>query len=150
MATIRGGVEDCRTSEAETLGIIGGDRIMLDLGADPAIARRDGIGAGLHRAAPRDPARVALRFGERAWTYAALDAAANRVARRLSAAGLAPGERCAMYGRNSDAYLLGWLGCARAGLIHVPVNYALRSPRSSRRRPCGSACSVTTTSTGVT
>jgi len=28
-------------------------------------------------------------------------------------------------GRNSDAYLLAWLGCARAGLVHVPANYAL-------------------------
>jgi len=100
--------------------------MTLDLAADPAAARRDSIGAGLRRAALRDPARIALRFGDRSWTYAALDAAANRVARRLSAAGLVPGDRCAMYGRNSDAYLLGWLGCARAGLIHVPINYALK------------------------
>ena len=28
-------------------------------------------------------------------------------------------------GRNSDAYLLAFLGCASAGLVHVPINYAL-------------------------
>jgi fatty-acyl-CoA synthase len=70
--------------------------------------------------------RVALRFGERVWTYDALDRAANRVARRLIEAGLEPGQRLAAYGRNSDAYLLTWLGCLRAGVIHVPVNYALQ------------------------
>jgi fatty-acyl-CoA synthase len=31
----------------------------------------------------------------------------------------------AALGRNSDAYLFPWLGCIRAGLIHVPINYAL-------------------------
>lgn len=40
-------------------------------------------------------------------------------------AGLVPGDRVAAYGRNSDAYLLLYLACARAGFIHVPINYAL-------------------------
>ena len=31
----------------------------------------------------------------------------------------------AAYGRNSDAYLIAFLACCRAGLVHVPVNYAL-------------------------
>ncbi len=35
------------------------------------------------------------------------------------------GDRVAAYGRNSDAYLLLFLACAKAGLVHVPVNYAL-------------------------
>ena len=98
-----------------------------DLQANPAtIARHDSIGAAIHRAALRRRDRVALQFGERAWTYEALDRSANRVARLLLEAGLEPGARLAAYGRNSDAYLLTWLGCVRAGVIHVPVNYALR------------------------
>lgn len=32
----------------------------------------------------------------------------------------------AAYGTNSDAYVIGFLACARGGLIHVPVNYALK------------------------
>jgi fatty-acyl-CoA synthase len=100
--------------------------MTIDLPADLVAARHDSVGAGLRRVALRDAERVALRFADRLWTYAALDAAANRVARFFAAAGLEPGDRCAMYGRNSDAYLLAWLGCARAGLIHVPVNYALK------------------------
>ncbi|HYZ33857.1 MAG TPA: fatty acyl-CoA synthetase, partial [Crenalkalicoccus sp.] len=54
-----------------------------------------------------------------------LDRAADRVARALLAAGLARGDRVAAYGRNSDGYFLLWLGCLRAGLVHVPANYAL-------------------------
>ncbi|BDE05679.1 acyl-CoA synthetase [Vulcanimicrobium alpinum] len=89
-------------------------------------ARRDSVGAGLRRSALRRASAVALRFGDRTWTYAAFDRAADRIARAFVAAGLRPGDRVAAYGRNSDAYLLTWFGATRAGLIHVPVNYALR------------------------
>ena len=89
-------------------------------------ARRELIGDALARSVRRNPAREALRFEARSWTYAELDAAANRVAHRLLALGLETGDRVAAYGRNSDAYVLLWLGCVRAGLIHVPINYALR------------------------
>ncbi len=88
-------------------------------------ARRDLIGDALARATRRHARHEALRFEDRRWTYAQLDAAVNRVAHRLLGLGLAQGDRVAAYGRNSDAYVLLWLGCVRAGLIHVPVNYAL-------------------------
>jgi fatty-acyl-CoA synthase len=90
-----------------------------------ARARRNTIGDALRRAASRFRDQEALRYGDRCWTYRALDRAADRVAHRLAALGLAPGERVAAYGRNSDAYLIAWLGIVRAGLVHVPVNYAL-------------------------
>jgi fatty-acyl-CoA synthase len=94
---------------------------------DAAIARtrRNTIGDALHRAAARHRHRTALTFGERSWSFVALDQAADRVARRLTDLGLRPGDRLAAYGRNSDAYFIAWLGCARAGIVHVPVNYAL-------------------------
>jgi len=90
-----------------------------------ARARRNTIGDALRRAGARFRERQALRFGSRDWSFAALDRAATRVARRLLAAGFRPGDRVVAYGRNSDAYLLFWLGCARAGLVHVPANFAL-------------------------
>jgi len=100
---------------------------MIDeLRTNVATARHDSIGAALRRSALRARDTIALRFGPRAWTYTALDRGANRVARRLLAAGLEPGQRLAAFGRNSDAYLLAWLGCVRAGVIHVPVNFALK------------------------
>lgn len=94
-------------------------------GAAIARATRDTVGDALRRAARRFRDRTALRFGPRRWSFADLDRAADRVARALLDAGLRRGDRVVAYGRNSDGYLLLWLGCARAGLVHVPANYAL-------------------------
>jgi fatty-acyl-CoA synthase len=82
----------------------------------------------ISRSATRHPERIALLFEDRTWTYAALDAAVSRAAAHLISLGLRRGDRVATVGVNSDAYLLAYLGCARAGLVHVPVNYALTGP----------------------
>ncbi|GAA3506178.1 acyl-CoA synthetase [Streptomyces prasinosporus] len=82
----------------------------------------DGV---LRRSARRTPARVAVEYGDRTWTYDALDTAVSRAAGVLLAEGLSPGDRVGAYGHNSDAYLIGFLACARAGLVHVPVNQNL-------------------------
>ncbi len=84
------------------------------------------VGRVLTRSATRLPDKLALTFADRRWTYAELDRAAGRVAARLLAHGLTPGDRVATYGKNSEAYLLLYLGCARAGLVHVPVNFNAR------------------------
>jgi fatty-acyl-CoA synthase len=86
---------------------------------------RDDIGEALARSVARNPEKTALTFEGRSWTYAELDAAANRAANALLGLDLRKGDRVAAYGRNSDAYVVLWLACARAGLIHVPVNFAL-------------------------
>ncbi|MEU6533981.1 acyl-CoA synthetase [Streptomyces sp. NPDC046928] len=82
----------------------------------------DGV---LRRSAHRTPARIAVEYGDRSWTYAELDDAVSRAATVLLGQGLAPGDRVGAYGHNSDAYLIGFLACARAGLVHVPVNQNL-------------------------
>ncbi|WP_405476465.1 acyl-CoA synthetase [Streptomyces canus] len=82
----------------------------------------DGV---LRRSARRTPARVAVEYGERSWTYEELDDAVSRAARLLLDEGLERGDRVGAYGHNSDAYLIGFLACARAGLVHVPVNQNL-------------------------
>ncbi|MFJ4468274.1 acyl-CoA synthetase [Streptomyces sp. NPDC089424] len=82
----------------------------------------DGV---LRRSARRTPARVAVEYRDRRWTYEELDDAVSRAAGVLLGEGLAPGDRVAAYGHNSDAYLVGFLACARAGLVHVPVNQNL-------------------------
>ncbi|MEU7061385.1 acyl-CoA synthetase [Streptomyces sp. NPDC046197] len=82
----------------------------------------DGV---LRRSARRTPARVAVEYGERSWTYGELDDAVSRAAGVLLDQGLTPGDRVGAYGHNSDAYLIGFLACARAGLVHVPVNQNL-------------------------
>ncbi|MFF7640262.1 fatty acyl-CoA synthetase [Streptomyces canus] len=82
----------------------------------------DGV---LRRTARRTPARVAVQYGERSWTYEELDDAVSRAARLLLDQGLDRGDRVGAYGHNSDAYLIAFLACARAGLVHVPVNQNL-------------------------
>ncbi|WP_405631864.1 acyl-CoA synthetase [Streptomyces sp. NBC_00016] len=82
----------------------------------------DGV---LRRSARRTPARVAVEYRDRTWTYEELDEAVSRAASVLLGEGLAPGDRVGAYGHNSDAYLIAFLACARAGLVHVPVNQNL-------------------------
>ncbi|MFJ4500965.1 fatty acyl-CoA synthetase [Streptomyces sp. NPDC088864] len=78
------------------------------------------------RSARRTPERTALRYADRAWTYRELDAAVTTAAALLTEDhGLRPGDRVAAYAHNSDAYLIAFLACARAGLVHVPVNQNL-------------------------
>ncbi|WP_032399058.1 acyl-CoA synthetase [Rhodococcoides fascians] len=82
----------------------------------------DGV---LRRSAAKFPDRPAVTFEGRSHSYRELDTAVTRVARRLIAMGLDKGDRVAAYGVNSDAYVVAFLACARAGLVHVPINYAL-------------------------
>lgn len=83
----------------------------------------DGV---LTRSARRTPGRTALRYAGRTWTYAALDEAVSTAAAVLTDEhGLGFGDRVATYAHNSDAYLIAYLACARAGLVHVPVNQNL-------------------------
>jgi fatty-acyl-CoA synthase len=79
----------------------------------------------LRRSARRVPQRLALAFDDRRWTYAELDDAVTRAAAALLDLQPQAGARVAAYGKNSDAYLIGFLACARAGLVHVPINYNL-------------------------
>ena len=60
---------------------------------------RNTIGDGLGRSARRDPEKTAIVFGDRSWTYAELDDAANRAANALLGKGLQQGDRVAAYGR---------------------------------------------------
>ncbi len=89
------------------------------------VAIQNTIGDGLRRAAKRFANKEAIIFQQRRWTYSQLDQAVNRVANFLLESGLNKGDRVAAYGKNSDAYIILFLACARAGMIHVPINFAL-------------------------
>ncbi|MEU2489714.1 acyl-CoA synthetase [Streptomyces sp. NPDC007883] len=60
---------------------------------------------------------------ERRLTYAQLDAAANRIAHHLADAGLRPGEHLGLHLYNGVEYLQTVLGCLKARLVPVNVNY---------------------------
>src|SRR4051794_35799171 len=87
------------------------------------------IGANLARTAARVPDAEALvdcQQGVRL-TYAELDAATDRVARALLAAGLGPGDRLGIWSPNRSEWVLIQYGSARAGVILVNVNPAYRT-----------------------
>ncbi len=100
-------------------------------GAGTRSARGDTVDGVLRRTAHRFPNRTAVVFAGRTYTYRELDDTVSRASGWLRSSGLRPGDRVAAYGTNSDAYLVGYLAAARAGLVHVPVNYALRGDELS-------------------
>ncbi|THA71523.1 acyl-CoA synthetase [Streptomyces sp. A0958] len=60
---------------------------------------------------------------ERRLTYAQLDAAANRLAHHLAAAGIGPGEHLGLHLYNGVEYLQTVLACLKARIVPVNVNY---------------------------
>lgn len=99
----------------------------------------------LTRSARRTPGRTALRYADRSWTYAELDTAVSTAAAVLTGEhGLRHGDRVATYAHNSDVYPIAYLACARAGLVHVPVNQNLKGDDLSHLLgDCGSSLVLT-------
>ena len=100
--------------------------ITPELAAQVRRAQANTVDGLLRRAVSTHAERTAVRYRDRAWTYRELDAAVTAAARRLAAAGIDRGDRVAVYGANSDVYLILFLVCARGGFVHVPVNFALK------------------------
>jgi acyl-CoA synthetase (AMP-forming)/AMP-acid ligase II len=67
-------------------------------------------------------------LGERRLGYAEADAAANRLANALCAAGLQRGDRVAYLSKNSLEYVLFYYACSKSGVVPVPLNYRLAAP----------------------
>jgi fatty-acyl-CoA synthase len=72
------------------------------------LIRRNTVSDAIRRAARLFRSRSGLVFGDRNWSFSALDQAADRVARYFVTLGLDTGDRIAAYGRNSDAYFIAW------------------------------------------
>jgi carnitine-CoA ligase len=70
--------------------------------------------------------RVALRFSDRSLSYAELDRLSDRVAAGLASSGLRRGDRVAALLFNRPEFPLLWFGAAKAGVVLVPLNTALK------------------------
>lgn len=79
-----------------------------------------------HLASTGDPAAPALLTREGPLDYAGLEAAVGALSASLRAKGLAAGERVASWLPKTRMTSLLPLACARAGLVHVPVNPLLK------------------------
>ncbi len=76
----------------------------------------------------RTPERRALHFEGRDWTYREMQRATEDCAGRLSALGLAKGDRVAFLGHNQPMFLFAMFAAARLGAIFVPLNFRLTGP----------------------
>lgn len=76
----------------------------------------------LEQSAARRPDSLALIDGERELTYAALDSAANQLARHLIELGVRRGDRVALYLNKSAESIIGIYGVLKAGAAYVPLD----------------------------
>ena len=74
------------------------------------------------------PDAVAMVFGDRVSSYAALDSHASRVANALIGEGVGPQQRIAFMDKNSDHYFEILFGAAKANAVLVGVNWRLAAP----------------------
>ncbi len=76
----------------------------------------------LEHSAAREPGKIALVCGQQRLTYAEIEAASNRLAHGLIAAGVARGDRVAVYLDNSVEAVLSIFAILKAGGVFVMVN----------------------------
>jgi len=94
-----------------------------------ATAERPQTLAGIIRHWGRStPDQPALVFEDRRWTYAELDADANRAAQALAAAGVKAGDRIAFLDKNVPEYFVYLFGGAKLNAASVAVNWRLAPP----------------------
>ncbi|MGW0576124.1 long-chain-fatty-acid--CoA ligase [Streptomyces sp. NPDC002920] len=80
------------------------------------------------RHAEHRPDLPAVLCEGRTLTYGDLHHESNRLAHALRAAGLAPGDRVAYLGKESEHYYEILFACAKSGTVLVPVNWRLTAP----------------------
>jgi acyl-CoA synthetase (AMP-forming)/AMP-acid ligase II len=79
----------------------------------------------------RHGANDALVFGERRWTFAEVAAEVDRMAARLHALGLRPGDKVAIWLPNRPEFLWAWLGASQSGLVAVVLNTRLKAEEAA-------------------
>ncbi|MET7418844.1 non-ribosomal peptide synthetase [Dactylosporangium sp. NPDC005555] len=91
------------------------------------------------RTAPLSPA---VRHGDRALTYGELDQQANQLAHELSVLGVRRGDMVAMYLGRSIEWVVGMLGCLKAGGVCMPLDPSVPAERFHRAVTAGRPTAV--------
>jgi fatty-acyl-CoA synthase len=86
------------------------------------------LGEELRRLALRCRDREALVFEGRRWSFAQLDAEANRLANALAARGLGAGDRIALSLSNRPELFFGYFAAQKLGAVAVLLNDSLTAP----------------------
>lgn len=102
------------------------------------------LAEALHRWALECPDHPAILFEGRTITYAALDAAASRLAHALRAHGVGAGDRVALYLPNVPDFAIAYYAAQRIGAITVSVNAIFRSAEVEHLLADSGACVVFT------
>jgi long-chain acyl-CoA synthetase len=96
------------------------------------------IAANLARNAALLPNKVAIHFGDRQFTYAQLDAAANQVANGLRGLGVAKGDTVLLSCPNVPYFPIAYYGILKLGAVAVPINILLKAPEVAYHlKDCG-------------
>lgn len=81
----------------------------------------------IDRAAVRWPARDALVFEGRRWTFAEQRVEVDRAAKALIAAGVAPGDHVSLWLGNRPEFVFLFFAVAKIGAVLVPINTRFRT-----------------------
>lgn len=81
--------------------------------------------------AKQRPDAVALEQDDLRTTYGELDKATRQIVALYQANGIAPGDRVAWLGKNSEFYCKLYLAAARMGAVMVPIGWRLAVPEAS-------------------
>ncbi len=88
--------------------------------------RRITLGDCLRRTAKRYPRKVALIYQDKRTTYEQFNELANRFANAMTDRSYSKGAKIAFLGLNCSEFLYTLFGCAKAGLIFIPLNPLLK------------------------
>ncbi|WP_158277559.1 non-ribosomal peptide synthetase [Opitutus sp. ER46] len=106
-------------------------RVLLELaaGAHTSLATEPCVHLAVARQAEQTPGRLAVADATTRLTYGELNAAANRLARRLRSLGAGPDRVVAVCLERSVAMLVAWLGALKAGGAFLPLDPACPAER---------------------
>jgi amino acid adenylation domain-containing protein/non-ribosomal peptide synthase protein (TIGR01720 family) len=91
--------------------------------------REEGLATLFERQALRTPDAIAVEFGPERISYGELNAAANRLARRLRECGVGSGTPVAVHAHRSVDLVTGLLATVKAGGFYVPLDPAYPTQR---------------------
>jgi amino acid adenylation domain-containing protein/non-ribosomal peptide synthase protein (TIGR01720 family) len=116
-------------SEVDLLEPAERDRFLIDVNDTAAQTPELTIPDLFERQAAATPDKVAVRYGDVAYTYAELDERANRLARALAGRGVGPETVVGLALPRSADLVTGMLGILKAGGAYLPIDPTYPSSR---------------------